>query len=96
MFVQTLTMRAPAVSQKDLEKIVEKFFLPAARGCDGFLSAFVEDSKLIVNWSSQKACKAGNQSLALIGAYLSMAASLPGLVIDKTANQFELDASWLI
>lgn len=96
MFIETLAMRAPGTSNTELEKIVEKHFLPAARGCDGFLSAFVEDRKLIINWVSHEACKTANQSLMLIGAYLSMAASLPGLIIDKTPNQFEVDASWLI
>ncbi|GAB4327099.1 MAG: hypothetical protein Kow00117_14140 [Phototrophicales bacterium] len=96
MFIQTLTLHAPSASQKDLKKLVEEIFLPAARRCDGFLSALLEGEKLIINWTSQQACKAANQSLALIGAYLSMAASLPGLVIDKTSNQFELDASWIV
>ncbi|MDX1993446.1 MAG: antibiotic biosynthesis monooxygenase [bacterium] len=90
MFVQVISMKAPAESNTRLRRLVSEEYLPALRTRPGFVAAHLleqvddlDNTILLVYWDNQAALENLNSTGVLSGSVESIAARLPGLHIQR-------------
>lgn len=92
MFVQIISMVAPAGRIVELRELIATEYLPALTARSGFVSAHlleqVDDrdaTKLIIFWDNQAAVENLNRTGVLAGSTHSIAARMPGIRIERNS-----------
>ncbi|MFW5749122.1 MAG: antibiotic biosynthesis monooxygenase [Chloroflexota bacterium] len=97
IYIQTVDLFIPPDVQDRFEQVVYTYFVPAVRRCPGFLSASIiadhddpSTARLLIYWRDSSASLCAGANGILVGAYLRMAAVLPGLEIKTAAVEAAL------
>lgn len=90
MYVQILTMQAPAGRIAELRELIGTEYLPALQGRQGFKSAHLleqvddrDHTKLIIYWDSQASVENIQRTGVLAGSTTSIVARMPGLRVTR-------------
>lgn len=90
MFAQITTIRTPVGKMEQLRHIIAEEYLPEVRKREGFVSASLliqiddnEVAKLVMFWDSHAAIEKARNTGLLQFTVESLAASMPGLLIQR-------------
>ena len=100
MYVQILTMQAPAGRIAELRELIGTEYLPALQGRQGFKSAHLleqvddrDHTKLIIYWDSQASVENTQRTGVLAGSTTSIVARMPGLKIMRDSYIVKVSAT---
>jgi hypothetical protein len=97
MFIQVFDLHIPADMRHELTAALYTHYVPVLKTYDGFVCADMIATpddvcgvSLTITWRNASCCHLANTDNRLIGAYLRLAADLPGMQIRQRGHCTEM------